>query len=91
MNELLFFTGLGLIIILSYHLGHRNGTDINVKDEIRVFLHEIIVSRIAHDYLMRKALKDAEVLLKKLGIKNPKNVKVPKLMTLEEFNEKYKD
>lgn len=90
MNEILFFGGAALVIALSYFMGFKSGIDKNLKEQVRQFLHDMTVSQMAHTHFMQKAANETKLLLKHLGIKNPKNIKTPKLMTLEQFDSENK-
>jgi hypothetical protein len=91
MNEVLFFAGATLVIGLSYYIGFRSGVDRNLKAEVRQFLHDMTVSQMAHTHFMQRAQNETKLLLKHLGVKNPKNIKPVKLMTPEQFDSENKD
>jgi len=88
MNELLFFVILVTVIALSYYLGFKNGNDIKVKEEIRQFLHDVTVSKMAHDIFMQRAKNETRMFLKAIGAKDidTKNIRTPKLPKPEEFD-----
>jgi hypothetical protein len=86
MNELLFFGGFSIVVGLSYYLGHKDGIKINMKMEVRQFIHDMTVSKMAHDHFMKKAQLDTIHFLKFLGVKNPKNIKIPKIIKPEDFD-----
>lgn len=90
MNELLFFGGAALIVGISYYLGFTNALNKNLKNEVRRFIHDMTVSQMAHDHFRRKAENDTKQFLKFLGVKNPKNIKAPKIMTPEQFDSENK-
>jgi hypothetical protein len=75
----------GGVISISYYLGFKNGTGKNIKTEVRQFLHDMTVSKIAHDHFMLKAQNEAINFLYALGEKKPK-IKKPKLPTTEQFD-----
>jgi hypothetical protein len=85
MNDLLFFVISGAVIALSYYLGFNSGVNKNVKDEVRKFLYDMTVSKMAHDHFMSKAKNQAMNFLYVMGEKKPK-IKKPKLQTPEEFD-----
>jgi hypothetical protein len=86
MNELLFFGGAVLIIGLSYYLGFKSGVDKNLKEEVRQFIHDMTVSKMAHDIFMERAKVDTRKLFQFLGEKQPKVIKTPKIPTIDEFD-----
>lgn len=86
MNEILFFTGIALVIGLSYYMGFKSGLDKNLKNEVRQFIHDMTVSQMAHNVFMERAKVDTRKLFAFLGEKQPKNIKTPKIPTPEEFD-----
>ena len=88
MNELLFFVMASGVIGISYYLGFKNGNGQKIKDEIRLFLHEVTVSQMAHDHFMQKAKNETRLFLLSLGEtrKEIKDIKTPKLPTPEDFD-----
>ena len=89
MNELLFFVMIVSVVGLSYYLGFKNGFSKNIKLEVKQFLHDLTVSKMAHDHFMIKAQKEAVIFLKHLGlkdIKDYKEVKIPKLPNSRQFD-----
>jgi hypothetical protein len=88
MNDLLFFVISGTVIGLSYYLGFKNGNDKKVKEEIRQFLHEVTVSKMAHDIFMQRAKNETRLFLKALGAEDidARKIRTPKLPKPEEFD-----
>ena len=88
MNELLFFGGATLIIVLSYYLGHQSGLSKNHKAEIREFIMGMTISKMTADYFDRCARNETRQFLKFLGVKKPneKFIIVPKRPTVEELD-----
>jgi len=88
MNDLLFFVISGTVIGLSFYLGFKNGNDQKIKEEIRQFLHEVTVSKMAHDVFMQRAKNETRMFLKAIGAKDidTKNIRTPKLPKPEEFD-----
>ena len=90
MNELLFFGGAALVIGLSYYMGFKSGIDKNLKDQVRQWITEMTVSKMAHDIFMERAKKETRKLFFYLGDKAPKEIKSPKVPTIEEFDNDHK-
>jgi hypothetical protein len=90
MNEVLFFGGAALVIGLSYYIGFKTGLDKNLKDEVRQWIKEMTVSKMAHDHFMAKAKFETRKLFAFLGEKQPKDFKTPKIPTPEEFDSENK-
>jgi hypothetical protein len=90
MNEVLFFGGAALIIGLSYYLGFNNGINKNCKKEVRQFLLDMTVSKMLHEHFQRNAINETKLLLRMMGVKDPKNIKQQKLMTPEQFDSENK-
>ncbi len=88
MNEVLFFTGVALIVGLSYYLGQQSGLKKNHKEEIKLWIMGMTVSKMAADYFERCAKNETRQFLKFLGIKKPneKFIIVPKRPTVEELD-----
>ena len=88
MNDLLFFVISGTVIGLSFYLGFKNGNDKKIKEEIRQFLHEVTVSKMAHDLFMQRAKNETIFILKTIGAKgiDVKKIRTPKLPKPEEFD-----
>lgn len=88
MNDLLFFVISISVIGLSYYLGFKNGNERKIKEEIRQFLHEVTVSKMAHDVFMQRAKNETRLFLQALGAEeiNIKEIKTPKLPTPDEFD-----
>lgn len=86
MNELLFFGGAIIVIWLSYYMGFKSGLDKNLKDEVRMWIHEMTVNKMAHDIFMERAKKETRRLFFYLGDKAPKEIKTPKVPTPDEFD-----
>jgi hypothetical protein len=89
MIELLFFVITGLVIGLSYYLGFDSGINKNCKKEVRQFLSDMTKDKMLRQYFQNNAMNETKLLLKFLGVKNPK-VKEQKLMTPEEFDSENK-
>ena len=88
MNDILFFVMSSVVIGLSYYLGFKDGNGQKIKEEIRLFLHEITVSKMAHDHFMQKAKNETRLFLLSLGEtrKEIKDIKTPKLPKPEDFD-----
>lgn len=88
MNDLLFFVISVTIVGLSYYLGFKNGNDQKIKEEIRQFLHEVTVSKMAHDVFMQRAKNETRLFLRALGAEDidAKEIKTPKLPKPEDFD-----
>lgn len=86
MTELLFILMAGGIIGLSYYLGFNSGINKNLKDEVRQWITEMTVSKMAHDIFMEKARIETRKLFHFLGEKQPKQIKAPRLPTIEDFD-----
>jgi len=88
MNDLLFFVISVTVVGLSYYLGFKNGNDQKIKEEIRQFLHDVTVSKMAHDVFMQRAKNETRMFLKALGAEDidVKKIKTPKLPTPEDFD-----
>jgi len=88
MNELLFFVMTAGVVGLTYHLGFKSGLDKSSKDEIRQFLHEVTVSKMAHDFFMQRAKNETRLFLKALGAGDisVKKIRTPKLPTPEDID-----
>ena len=89
MNEVLFFSGVILVIGLSYYLGFNSGINKNCKKEVRQFLLDMTVSKMLHQHFQNNAMNETKLFLQFLGVKNPK-IKPQKLMTPEEFDSENK-
>ena len=88
MNDLVFFVISVTIVGLSYYLGFKNGNGQRIKEEIRQFLHEVTVSKMAHDVFMQRAKNETRLFLKAVGAKDidVKKIRTPKLPKPEEFD-----
>jgi hypothetical protein len=88
MNDLLFFVISVTVVGLSYYLGFKNGNDQKIKEEIRQFLHEVTVSKMAHDVFMQRAKNETRLFLRALGAEDidVKQIKTPKLPKPEDFD-----
>lgn len=86
MTEVLFFGIAAIIIGLSYFMGRQSGININVKEEVRQFIQDMTVNKMAHDIFMERAKAQTRKLFAILGEKQPKIIKTPKIPTLEEFD-----
>lgn len=88
MNELLFFVMVAGVVGLTYHLGFKSGLNKSSKEQIRQFLHEVTVSKMAHDFFMQKAKNETRLFLKTLGAGDidVKKIKTPKLPKPEDFD-----
>lgn len=88
MNDLLFFVISVTVVGLSYYLGFKNGNDQKIKEEIRQFLHEVTVSKMAHDVFMQRAKNETRLFLRALGAEDidVRQIKTPKLPKPEDFD-----
>ena len=86
MTELLFILMTAGVTGLSYHLGFKSGLDKNLKDEVRQWIEEMTVSKMAHDHFMERAKKETRKLFAFLGEKQPKDFKTPRIPSPEEFD-----
>jgi len=88
MNDLLFFVMSSTVIGLSYYIGFKNGNDKKMKEEVKQFLHDVTVSKMAHDIFMQRAKNETRLFLKALGAEDidAKNIRTPKLPKPEEFD-----
>ncbi len=91
MNEVLFFGGSIIFIGLSYYMGHKSGLDKNLKEEVRQWITEMTVSKMAHDIFMERSKNETRKLFAFLGDKAPKHIKTPKIPTVEEFDKDTKN
>lgn len=90
MNELLFFVMIIGVVALSYYLGYAKAINKNLKEEVRDFIFGMTISKMAHKHFQQSAINETKQFLKMLGVKNPKNIKPIKLMTVEEFDKENK-
>jgi len=88
MNELLFFVMTAGVIGLTYYLGFKNGNSLNIKQEIKQFLHEVTVSKMVHTHFMQRAKNETRLFLKSLGARDidVKEIRTPKLPKPEDFD-----
>ena len=86
MTELLFILMAGGVIGLSYYLGFSSGMNKNLREEVRQWITEMTVSKMAHDIFMERARKETRKLFAFLGEKQPKEIRAPKVPTVEDFD-----
>jgi hypothetical protein len=93
MSGVLFFTGMSVVVGLSYYLGREAGLKKNFKEEVKNFIIGMTVAKVAADYFEKTVRDEARQFLKFLGERKIKEkfIVLPKIPTPEEFDKINRD